>query len=123
VDTAQHKTWLGYFALVHILVGVQFFMVGWPKLTGGRFLNRNGEGLAEELLRGAPKDYLGWYRAFITGFVGPHAHFFSYLVAIGEVLIAISLITGCFVRISSLFGAFENATIYLPWPSPRGARP
>jgi thiosulfate dehydrogenase [quinone] large subunit len=112
VDTFQQKTWLGYLALARILVGVQFFMVGWPKLTGGRFLSRNGEGLAEELLRGAPRDYLAWHRAFITGFVIPHAHFFSYVVAIGEVLIAISLITGCLVRISSLFGAFHNANIY-----------
>jgi uncharacterized membrane protein YphA (DoxX/SURF4 family) len=30
----------------------------------------------------------------------------------GEVAIAISLITGCLVRISSLFGAFHNANIY-----------
>jgi len=112
VDTSQQKTWLGYLAFVRILVGVQFLMVGWPKLAGGRFLRGNGQGLAEELLRGAPKDYLGWHRAFITGFVVPHAHFFSYLVAFGEVAIAISLITGCLVRISSLFGAFHNANIY-----------
>ena len=88
VDTSQQKTWLGYLAFVRILVGVQFLMVGWPKLAGGRFLRGNGQGLAEELLRGAPKDYLGWHRAFITGFVVPHAHFFSYLVAFGEVAIA-----------------------------------
>src|SRR5436853_6380931 len=112
VDSARQQTWLGYLALVRILVGVQFFMVGWPKLSGGRFLSRNGQGLAEELMRGAPKDYLAWHRAFITGFVVPHAHFFSYLVACGEVAIAISLITGCLVRISSLFGAFHNANIY-----------
>ena len=112
VDSSRQQTWLGYLALVRILVGVQFFMVGWPKLSGGRFLSRNGQGLAEELMRGAAKDYLAWHRAFITGFVVPHAHFFSYLVACGEVAIAISLITGCLVRISSLFGAFHNANIY-----------
>jgi uncharacterized membrane protein YphA (DoxX/SURF4 family) len=112
VDTFQHKTWLGYLALVRILVGLQFLMVGWPKLTGGRFLSRNGQVLADDLLRGAPQDYLSWHRTFITGFVVPHAHFFSYLVACGEVAIAISLITGCLVRVSSLFGAFHNANIY-----------
>ena len=112
MNTFQQKTWLGYLAFVRILVGVQFFMVGWPKLTGGRFLSRNGQPLAQDLLRGAPKDYLAWHRAFITGFVAPHAHFFSYLVAFGEVAIAISLITGCLVRVSSLFGAFHNANIY-----------
>jgi uncharacterized membrane protein YphA (DoxX/SURF4 family) len=111
-DICRQRTWLGYLALVRVLVGVQVFMVGWPKLSGGRFLSRNGQGLAEELMRGAPKDYLGWHRAFIIGFVVPHAHFFSYVVACGEVAIAISLMTGCLVRISSLFGAFHNANIY-----------
>jgi uncharacterized membrane protein YphA (DoxX/SURF4 family) len=64
------------------------------------------------MMRTAPKDPLAWHRAFIMGFVVPHAHFFSYLVAFGEVAIAISLITGCLVRVSSLFGAFHNANIY-----------
>jgi thiosulfate dehydrogenase [quinone] large subunit len=112
VDTFHQKTWLGYLAFVRIFVGVQFLMVGWPKVAGGRFLSRNGQALAEELLHGAPKDYLAWHRAFITGFVVPHAHLFSYLVAFGEVAIGISLITGCLVRVSSLFGAFHNANIY-----------
>ena len=112
MDTFQQKTWLGYLAFVRILVGVQFLMVGWPKLAGGRFLSRNGQAFAQGLLQTTPKDYLVWHRAFIEGFVVPHAHFFSYLVAFGEVAIAISLITGCLVRISSLFGAFHNANIY-----------
>ena len=42
----------------------------------------------------------------------PSRPFFQLLVAIGEVAIAISLVTGCLVRISSLFGAFHNANIY-----------
>lgn len=112
LDTFHQKTWLGYLAFVRILVGIQFFIVGWPKIAGGRFLSRNGEGFAQGLLRTAPKDSLAWHRAFITGFVVPHAHFFSYLVAFGEVAIAISLITGCLVRVSSIFGAFHNANIY-----------
>ena len=112
MDMFQQKTWLGYLAFVRILVGVQFLMVGWPKIVGGHFLSRNGQAFAEELLRGAPKDYLMWHRAFIMGFVVPHVHFFSYLVAFGEVAIGISLVTGCLVRVSSLFGAFHNANIY-----------
>ena len=100
MDTFHQKTWLGYLAFVRIFVGVQFLMVGWPKVAGGHFLSQNGHAFAEELLRTAPKDPLAWHRAFITGFVVPHAHFFSYLVAFGEVAIAISLITGCLVRVS-----------------------
>ena len=113
MDTFQQKTWLGYLAFVRILVGIQFLMVGWPKVSGGRFLSRGGQGFADGLMRSVAQDPFSWHRAFITGFVVPHAHFFSYLVAFGEVAIAISLITGCLVRVSSLFGAFHNANILL----------
>jgi uncharacterized membrane protein YphA (DoxX/SURF4 family) len=113
VDNFQQKTWIGYLALVRILVGVQYFTLAWPKATGGRFLSGNGQGLADQLLRGAPSDPFALHRAFISGFVVPHAHFFMYLVAFGEVAIAISLITGCLVRVSCSIAAFHNANIYL----------
>jgi thiosulfate dehydrogenase [quinone] large subunit len=113
VNTIQQKTWLGYLSLVRILVGIQFLLVAWPKVAGGRFLSKGGRDFADQLLHGASQDPLAWHRAFITGFVVPHAHFFSYLVAFGEMAIAISLITGCLVRVSSCFGAFHNANIYL----------
>ncbi len=112
MDTLHQRTWLGYLAVVRILVGIQFFLVAWPKVVGGRFLAGQGQGLAERLLAGAQHDPLLWHRAFITGFVAPHAHFFSYLVAFGELAIGISLITGCLVRVSSSFGAFHNANIF-----------
>jgi thiosulfate dehydrogenase (quinone) large subunit len=111
-DNFKQPAALGYLALVRILVGVQFFIVAWPKVAGGRFLGNGGRALAEQLLSGASKDSLAWHRAFITGFVVPHANFFSYLIAFGELAIALSLIFGCLVRVSSIFGAFHNANIY-----------
>jgi hypothetical protein len=51
-------------------------------------------------------DPIGWHRDFILHVVVPHAHFFGYLVAYGEIAIGISLLVGCLVRISSSFGAF-----------------
>jgi len=112
VNAFQTRTWLGYLALVRILVGIQFLLVAWPKVAGGRFLTLGGKAFADQLSRAAPHDPLQWHRAFLTGFVIPHAHSFSYLVAFGETAIAISLITGCLVRVSSCFGAFHNANIY-----------
>lgn len=108
----KQTTSLGYLALVRILVGIQFFIVAWPKVAGGRFLGNGGRTLAQQLLSGAAKDSLAWHRAFIEGFVVPHANVFSYVVAFGELAIALSLIFGCLVRVSSLFGAFHNANIY-----------
>jgi thiosulfate dehydrogenase [quinone] large subunit len=104
----RQTTYLGYLALVRILVGVLFLLVAWPKVTG-RFLT--GRVLPQQLLNGMEKDPLAWHRAFIAGFVVPHAHLFSYLSAFGEIAIGISLLLGCLVRISSLFGALYNFNI------------
>lgn len=104
----KQTTYLGYLALVRILVGVLFLLVAWPKVTG-RFLT--GRVLPQQLLNGMEKDPLAWHRAFIAGFVVPHAHLFSYLSAFGEIAIGISLLLGCLVRISSLFGALYNFNI------------
>jgi thiosulfate dehydrogenase [quinone] large subunit len=104
----KQNTYLGYIALVRILVGVLFLLVAWPKISG-RFLS--GRALPQQLLNGIQKDPLAWHRAFIAGFVVPHGHLFSYLSAFGEISIGISLLVGCLVRISSLFGALYNFNI------------
>jgi thiosulfate dehydrogenase (quinone) large subunit len=104
----KQPTYLGYLALLRILVGVLFLLVAWPKVSG-RFLS--GEVLPRQLLNGIQKDPLAWHRAFIEGFVIPHGHFFSYLSAFGEISIGLSLVVGCLVRISSLFGALYNFNI------------
>lgn len=104
----KQSTYLGYLALLRILVGVLFLLVAWPKVSG-RFLS--GEVLPRQLLNGIQKDPLAWHRAFIEGFVVPRGHFFSYLSAFGEISIGLSLLVGFLVRISSLFGAFYNFNI------------
>ncbi|MBI3940795.1 MAG: DoxX family protein [Acidobacteria bacterium] len=100
---------LRFLAILRILVGYHFLTVGWPKLTP-QFLS--GERLARQFSDIAA-DPVGIHRVFITDVVVPNAVFFSYLVAYGEVLIGLSLLTGCLVRISSSFGAFHNLNIYL----------
>jgi thiosulfate dehydrogenase [quinone] large subunit len=108
VSNFKQPTFLGYLALLRILVGVLFLLVAWPKVSG-RFLG--GEVLPRQLLNGIQKDPLAWHRAFIEGFVIPHGHLFSYLSAFGEISIGLSLLVGCLVRISSLFGALYNFNI------------
>jgi uncharacterized membrane protein YphA (DoxX/SURF4 family) len=108
VSNFKQPTFLGYLALLRILVGVLFLLVAWPKVSG-RFLS--GDVLPRQLLNGIQKDPLAWHRAFIEGFVIRHGHFFSYLSAFGEISIGLSLIVGCLVRISSLFGALYNFNI------------
>jgi uncharacterized membrane protein YphA (DoxX/SURF4 family) len=106
----KQPSYLGYMAIVRIMVGYHFLTAAWPKVTGD-FLN--GKRLPAQLMRTVTKDPFGWHRDFIHSVVIPHPHFFSYLVAFGELAIAISLLTGCLVRVSAAFAAFHNLNIYL----------
>jgi thiosulfate dehydrogenase [quinone] large subunit len=105
---SKQTTYLLYLAIPRIFVGYHFIGVAWAKLSRG-FLN--GKDLSAQLLQTVGKDPVGWHRHFILGFVLPHSAFFSYLVPLGELAIGISLVLGCLVRLSSLFGAFHNLNI------------
>jgi uncharacterized membrane protein YphA (DoxX/SURF4 family) len=110
VSNFKQNTWLGYLALIRIAVGYHFMGVALPKLSSGYL---NGKFMANQLAAGVGKDPLAWHRAFIHGQVLTHPHVFNYLTAFGELAIALSLLTGCLVRLSSLFGAFYQANIFL----------
>lgn len=117
---AEHftqKTSLLYLAIPRIFVGYHFISVAIPKLTHGF---TGGEELPAQLLKSVARDPIGFHRAFIQGFVLPHAGFFSYLVPYGELAIGISLVLGCLVRVSSFFGAFHNLNILLAIALPNG---
>ena len=106
----KQPTYLGYLAILRIVVGYHFISAAWPKITGS-FVK--GHILPEELMKTVGKDPFAWHRAFIMHVVVPNGHFFSNLVAFGEMAIGLSLFFGCLVRISSLFGAFHNLNILL----------
>jgi uncharacterized membrane protein YphA (DoxX/SURF4 family) len=114
----KQPSYLGYIAILRIVVGYHFITAAWPKITGAFIL---GHVLPEDLMKTVGKDPFAWHRAFITGVVIPHAHFFSHLVAYGEMAIGLSLLFGCLVRISSLFGAFHNLNILLSIAIANGA--
>ena len=115
-DSFKQNTALGYVAILRIMVGYHFLLVGMGKLSGD-FLS--GEALSRTL-SGAVDDPISWHRDFILGVVVPNADIFSYLVCFGELAIAVSLLSGCLVRLSSLFGAFYNLNIYLAIAIPAG---
>lgn len=115
-DNFKQNTALGYVAILRIMVGYHFLVVGLGKLSGN-FLN--GEALPRTL-SGVTDDPISWHRDFIVGVVVPNADVFSYLICFGELAIAFSLLSGCLVRIASSFGAFYNLNIYLAIAIPRG---
>jgi thiosulfate dehydrogenase [quinone] large subunit len=115
-ENFRQNSYAGYLAIVRILVGYHFLEVGWPKVARGFY---RGDSLPRQLADAAA-DPFGWHRDFILNVVVPHPVFFSHLVAFGEVAIGLSLLTGCLVRVASLFGAFHNFNIWLAVAIPSG---
>ena len=62
---------------------------------------------------GAHPDVQGWYGAFLSSVVLPHAAFWSYLVTFGEITVGIGLIFGIFTGIAAFFGTTMNASYLL----------
>jgi thiosulfate dehydrogenase [quinone] large subunit len=115
-DHFTEQTYLAYLAIPRMVVGYFFLEFGWEK-ANARFLT--GQQFARQLSR-ASADPLPFHRNFILHFVAPHSHFFSYLVAFGEIAIGLSLIFGLLVRLSSAFGIFHNLNIMFAIALPNG---
>jgi thiosulfate dehydrogenase [quinone] large subunit len=61
----------------------------------------------------AHPDVQGWYGWFLQHVVLPNAAAWSYLIAIGELLVGIALILGLFTGLAAFFGAFMNINYLL----------
>jgi thiosulfate dehydrogenase [quinone] large subunit len=115
-DTRWSWIWL----IVRIYVGWNFLQpglekiqdAGWVGAKAGSFLT---VWITKALTKsqGAHADVQGWYAAFLANVVLPHAAFFSYMVAFGEVCVGIALILGLFTGIAAFLGTIMNESYLL----------
>ncbi len=110
-DTKIAWLWL----IIRIYVGWQWLSAAWEKLKSPVWVGSQAglaiKGFASGALSktaGAHADVAGWYGAFLSHFVIPHAAAFSYVITYGELLVGIALIVGLFAGIAAFFGAFMN---------------
>lgn len=89
-------------AIIRILTGVAFLAMGILQLKDPTFLY--GGLLLELSEHGQP--YYFYDRYFLGRFVELHQEFFAHLVAIGEILLGLSFLTGALVSLAALGGAF-----------------
>jgi thiosulfate dehydrogenase [quinone] large subunit len=85
---------------------------GWIGASSGTFLT-TWVTRALTKTHGAHPDVQGWYGAFLSGVVLPHAAFWSYCVTFGEISVGIGLILGLFTGIAAFFGTTMNASYLL----------
>lgn len=112
--------WAWIWLFVRLYVGWAWLEAGMHKITNAAWTGENAgaaiTGFATNALtkmEGAHPDVQAWYAWFLQNLVIPHAAFWSYLVAWGEVLVGIALIVGIFTGIAAFFGSFMNVNYLL----------
>jgi thiosulfate dehydrogenase [quinone] large subunit len=115
--SSQFARWV--LTVIRVYVGWQWLNAGLEKIGSTAWIGAKAPaGIlgflkhAVSLTGGAHPSVQGWYGNFLNGFVIPGAGFFTYLIAFGEFLVGIALITGCFTTFAALMGAIMN-TAYL----------
>ena len=110
-DTRSAIIWLP----IRILLGLTWLQSGFGKLgnpawmQGGAALQGFWQGAVAIPEGGRPPIAFDWYRGFLQSMLDAQAYtWFAPLIAIGETLVGIALITGAFVGIAAFFGAFMN---------------
>jgi thiosulfate dehydrogenase [quinone] large subunit len=86
-------------AFLRIYLGVILFITVLGKLTRDTPFATEMLGFLDGVAR---RGALPWYTEFIQQFVIPHASVFSYFVMTGELVSAISLLTGTITRLGAL---------------------
>ncbi|HVM76851.1 MAG TPA: TQO small subunit DoxD [Candidatus Paceibacterota bacterium] len=110
-DTRMGWLWL----VVRLYVGYEWLVAGWDKIVSPAWAGPQAGAALKGFLNGALQqttgahpNVAGWYAAFLSAVVLPHAMFFANLVSFGELAVGAALILGVFTGIASFFGAFMN---------------
>jgi len=112
-------------AVARLYLGYQWLLAGWHKMWGAdRWINVPGpDGLALKSFweravaipeKGSPPIRYDYYRDFLQ-FMLDHQwyHWFSWVIAFGEVLAGVALIVGAFTGLAALAGATMNFNFML----------
>lgn len=112
--SSTRSAWI--WLIIRLYLGYIWLKAGWGKLNNPAWTGENAGAAIQGFVSGAlakaaeGQDVAGWYAAFLEHVVLPNAALFSYLVAIGEVLVGLGLIVGLLTGIAAFFGGLMNAT-------------
>jgi uncharacterized membrane protein YphA (DoxX/SURF4 family) len=103
-------------AVVRIATGFLFLLFGEYKVVGPEFAQSGFPKYLQSYIQG---DAVSFYRPFLTHVVQPHTVFFGYAVGVLELWIAVSMISGLWVRVTSILGALFMLNLILStWWAP-----
>lgn len=104
-----------FWLIIRLYTGYQWLMAGWEKVNSPDWVGAQaGTSLtgfingALAKTSGAHPSVQGWYGVFLEKMVLPAAPLWSWIVAIGELLVGLALILGFFTGLAAFFGGFMN---------------
>lgn len=102
-------------AVIRIFLGYSWLTAGWGKLSGEGF---DATGYLQHAVANPVKGpdgslVYGWYVNFLENFAIPNAGLFNALIPIGEFLVGLGLILGCFTTAAAFFGLVMNFSFFL----------
>lgn len=111
-NTRSAVIWL----IIRLYVGYTWVKAGWGKLNNEAWTGEDAGAALSGFVNGAlaksqeGADVAGWYATFLESTVLPNAKLFSYVVAIGELLVGLGLVFGLLTGIAAFFGALMNVS-------------
>ncbi|MBM7660326.1 thiosulfate dehydrogenase [quinone] large subunit [Bacillus mesophilus] len=109
-----HKISAYILTALRLFLGFAWMTTGWRKLTGGGF-DATGylKGAIANPVAGPDGIVYGWYVAFLENVALPNVAVFNVLVPLGEFLVGLGLILGCFTTAAAFFGVVMNFAFML----------
>ena len=105
-------------AIVRILAGMLFVAEGWSKIAGEFVRGGFGRTAAEIAKASWP-----FWRRFLESTVIPHAAFFAWILALGELAIGVGLILGLWTRVACAGGVVLMLVFSLGQARPAAGAP
>jgi uncharacterized membrane protein YphA (DoxX/SURF4 family) len=102
-DSRRARVPAALLVVLRVYLGIVFLVAVWPKLTAAGGFGPRLETFVE---RAALPNAHAFYRPFLEGVVLPNASLFAVLVAVGELLVGLSLVTGTLTRVGGFGAAF-----------------
>lgn len=109
LSTALPRWRLNGIGVLRIVFGIVWGIDAWFKWQPD-FIN-NFTGYLDDAAKGQPAPVQAWI-GFWTNFVGVDPHVFARLVAVGETAIAVSLVLGVLINVTSVIGVLLSVVIW-----------
>ncbi|MBM4760920.1 DoxX family protein [Bacillus sp. B15-48] len=106
----ENKIAAGVLTVLRLYLGFHWMTAGWGKLTGDGF-NAAGylnNAVANPVMGSDGTMVYGWYVSFLEAFALPNIGLFNFMIPMGEFLVGLGLILGCFTTAAAFFGLLMN---------------